>query len=436
MKNHSCVRRPLPTSFRPLLELLETRLTPTTFMVSNLNDAGADSLRQAILDSNAAPGANTIDFSVAGTIQLTSAALPGITDAVDIDGASAPGFSNAPVVELDAHGLAGLVFNSGSANSSLVSLSIVNAAGTGVTLGDSNITVMGNYIGLALDGSTIAANTGDGLQIDASLNDTIGGTEALDRNVISGNTLNGIFIPGGNSNATDNQIIGNFIGTDATGALARGNGADGILILDESSGNTIGGTAVGARNIISGNGGNGIDYITSAFNNTTINNYIGTDVTGTFAIGNKGFGVVHAGQLGETIGGPDPADQNVISGNLSGGIEASAGGLIVGPTQVLGNLIGTDHTGKNGMCPNQVNGHHQSWVPAPASVPATLSRSTPSPASRSMPAPPPFSAIPYSTTVRKASTWKTTAMSSRCHPRSSSTPWNRRDRSPAPLWSK
>ncbi len=61
-------------------------LTPlATFAVSNLNDSGRGSFRQAILDANAAPGADSIGFSVGGTITLAST-LPDITDDLTITG--------------------------------------------------------------------------------------------------------------------------------------------------------------------------------------------------------------------------------------------------------------------------------------------------------------------------------------------------------------
>jgi hypothetical protein len=335
--------------------LLETRLTPANFSVSSLADSGAGTLRQAILDSNGSAGPNTIDFSVAGIIQLTSGALPAITDPVTIDGTSAPGFASAPVVEIDANAFAGLAFNTGSANSSLVSLSIVNAAGNGVTLDDSGIVVAGNYLGLGLDGSTTHGNSGIGLAIEsASSNDTIGGTAAVDRNVISGNSSIGISVNG----ASGVQIVGNFIGTDATGTLARGNGGSGIVLTTGASSNTIGGTAAQDRNIISGNTGNGIDIETDATGIIVVNNRIGTDVTGAVALGNTQFGIaVGGGAHGNVIGGSNAADQNLISGNQGGGIElgASEESQASDSAEVIGNLIGTDNTGQNAL-PNRGNG--------------------------------------------------------------------------------
>src|SRR5947209_3909075 len=112
-------RRSARSRFRPFLETLEARATPATFLVSNLNDAGLGSLRQAILDANVTSAADLIDFSVAGTIPLTSGALPAVTAPVTLDGTSAPGFAGVPVVAIDAKGFGGLTFNTGSANSSL-----------------------------------------------------------------------------------------------------------------------------------------------------------------------------------------------------------------------------------------------------------------------------------------------------------------------------
>src|SRR6266567_5446080 len=122
MKN-TVSRRRSRTTFRPCLESLETRLTPTTYTVSSLADSGAGSLRAAITSANADSTADEIDFSVAGVIQLTSGALPAINNTVKIDGTTAPGFAGAPVVEIDNNGFAGLTNN--AAFSTIASLSIV-----------------------------------------------------------------------------------------------------------------------------------------------------------------------------------------------------------------------------------------------------------------------------------------------------------------------
>ncbi len=110
MKNTFHRRRSRPT-FRPRLESLETRLTPTTYTVSSLADSGAGSLRAAITSVNGDTSADVIDFSVAGVIQLTSGALPAITNTVKIDGTTAPNGAFIPVVEIDNHGFAGVTIS-------------------------------------------------------------------------------------------------------------------------------------------------------------------------------------------------------------------------------------------------------------------------------------------------------------------------------------
>ncbi|CEF49391.1 unnamed protein product [uncultured bacterium] len=289
------------------LESLETRVTPTTIPVSTLNDMGQGSLRQAIIDANFNPGPDTIEFTVAGTIQLTTGALPTITDTVKIDGRSAPGFLAAPVVEIDAHGFAGLFFEIGSNGSSLLSLAVGNANGAGVTLDDSNNNVAGNYIGLALDGSTTASNVGDGLVINSSsINNIIGGTSPLDRNVISGNTGDGITVSG----STRNQIVGNFIGPDASGLGGRGNGLDGILLTAGAAVNNVGGTIDAQRNIISCNAADGVSLEQGAHDNIILGNFIGTDVTGLAGLGN-GLDGVHADDAANNVIGNTVPVKNV-----------------------------------------------------------------------------------------------------------------------------
>ncbi|HQU45931.1 MAG TPA: DUF4214 domain-containing protein [Pirellulales bacterium] len=267
MKKPIPVRKSPRPTFRPSLECLEKRLTPSNYTVSSLADSGPGSLRAAITSVNGDDTPDVIDFSVAGAIKLTSGPLPAITNSVTIDGTSAPGFDNTPVVEIDNNGFAGLTIN--AQDSSLASLSIVNANGPGVTLtgytghlgsgGANDGTVVGNYIGLALDGS-IAANTGVGLFIDGATGETIGGTTPLDRNVISGNGAGGI--QAGSSGGGDymsEDILGNFVGTDPTGQAAAANQGNGITLFSGQGsfvgvgGTTVGGTDPGDANTIAFN---------------------------------------------------------------------------------------------------------------------------------------------------------------------------------------
>ncbi|HJT34392.1 MAG TPA: DUF4214 domain-containing protein [Pirellulales bacterium] len=286
MKKSIAVRKLGRRTFRPSLESLEARLTPSAYTVSTLADAGPGSLRAAITSVNGdnTYGNNTpdvIEFSVAGVIQLTSGPLPAITYPMKIDGTSAPGFAGAPVVEIDNNGFAGLTID--ASESRLASLSIVNANGPGVTLlgytglpnsqgGAIDATVVGNYIGLALDGS-VAANSGVGLFINGAPGDTIGGPTAADRNVISGNGGDGIQV----ESSGGASILGNFIGTDPTGKAAAANHGNGITTAtgidwNAVGGSTIGGTDPGDGNIIAFNTQYGV--VDSGYRNTISENSI------------------------------------------------------------------------------------------------------------------------------------------------------------------
>ncbi len=204
--------------------------------------------------------------------------------------------------------------------------------------------VEGNYIGTSITGTVGLGNDSDGVIINAAPGNTIGGTVAEARNVISGNSGRGVRVQG--IGATGNLFQGNYIGTDVTGTLDFGNSNDGIFISGGGS-NTIGGTTAGTRNIISGNNGNGIQI--TADGNLVQGNYIGVDVTGAARLGNgkpsldTGDGVFINGAATNTIGGTAAGAGNVISSNVSEGIEiidgASTGNV------VQGNFIGTDLTG-------------------------------------------------------------------------------------------
>lgn len=143
---------------------MENRSVPATFTVSNTDNLGLGSLRDAITSANESPGADSIVFTATGTGILGSP-LPNITDPVDINALSA---NTVPTFGINANGFAGLVLETGGTDSSIKGLSVGGAAGAGITLNGANITVANNYIGLALDGSTSLPNTGDGVKITSN----------------------------------------------------------------------------------------------------------------------------------------------------------------------------------------------------------------------------------------------------------------------------
>ena len=150
----------------------------------------------------------------------------------------------------------------------------------------------------------------------------------------------------GSSFAENNSILGNFIGTDVTGTRALGNYGSGITIGGEH--NTVGGQAAGARNVISGNVGGGV-FLGLGSSNTVQGNLIGTTATGTQDLGNTGDGIRLLNSSGNLIGGATAAARNIISGNEGSGISIEAISRFVGlganNNVVQGNFIGTDISG-------------------------------------------------------------------------------------------
>ena len=261
--------------------------TRQNFVVTNSNDHGAGSLRQAILDANATTGLDTITFNIPGsgvqTINLLIG-LPVITDPVIIDATSQPGFAGSPVVELNGlqAGSNASGFQITSGNCTIRGFIIGKfTGGAGILLSaNGGNTIQGNFIGTDSTG-TAGRNNNVGVSISsASNNNLIGGTTASARNVISANTFNGIAV-----GASNNQIQGNFIGTNANGTSALPNGIDGVNISGspQFTNNLVGGTAAGAGNVISGNQ-RGITLFSPG--NTVQGNFIGTDPTGTKSVGN------------------------------------------------------------------------------------------------------------------------------------------------------
>lgn len=202
----------------------------------------------------------------------------------------------------------------------------------GIAVRDGGNLLQGNWIGLVLDG-TAAGNGMDGVHFGDSPGGTlgtVGGTVAGARNVISSNGRDGIRIAAG----ADTLIQGNFIGTDPTGLLARGNGGYGIC--DGCLGgfrNTVGGIVEGAGNVISANALGGYD--TGTFDSVVQGNLVGLGFDGETLLGNFGVGVANA----DMVGGSDPLAGNWVSANTGDGL------LLGGFDVALGNRIGVTASG-------------------------------------------------------------------------------------------
>ena len=209
---------------------------------------------------------------------------------------------------------------------------------SGVLIDNDYNLVEGNYVGTDVTGTVALGNHSHGVAIGFGIDNAVGGTAVEARNVIAGNQGDGVQII--SANTTGNVVEGNFIGTDATGSRGLGNGSNGVEI-NLSTNNTVGGTAPGAGNLLSGNTGYGVAL--AGAGNRVEGNLIGTDFTGTLALGNGSFGTggVFLGAWNNTVGGTSAGARNVISGNSFYGIlvNTSSGNLM------QGNFIGTDITG-------------------------------------------------------------------------------------------
>jgi CSLREA domain-containing protein len=333
----------------------------TTFTVNSNNDVNDDacdaahcSLREAINAANANSGfTDTIAFSIGTGVQTIqpSSVLPQITDPVIIDGTTQPGFAGTPIIGLDGTNAGSSTSTHGlniTAGDSLVrGLVIYSFSGNGIHLAGDGTVIEGNYLGTNIAGTASSANR-YGIQI-LSANNTIGGTTASARNLISGNFLSGIFING--ASATGNQIQGNYIGLNAAGTSALPNEASGIVI-GSADVNFIGGTAAGAGNIISGNAQRGIS-LNNADSNQIQGNYIGVNAAGTAALPGQDYGVSIDASSNNLIGGTSAAARNIISGNTQNGIVIA--NLETSGNLVQGNYIGLNAAGTTSI-PNGQNG--------------------------------------------------------------------------------
>lgn len=260
----------------------------TTLTVTSNANGGAHTLRQAILDANVdvSPDPVRIIFSIgagAATIAPTSA-LPAITRPVVIDGTTQLNFAGVPLIEL---------------------------RGDSMPAGASGLVLSGH------SGSTVR-----GLVLNRFTSD------------VNGNGGFGIEIPAGSNG---HLIIGNYLGTDATGGVAAANSRGGLSIHGNDV--TVGGSTAAERNVIAGNGAFGI-LMLEGTGSIIMGNYFGLNAAGTAALptGDDLYVFDPAGQL--TIGGSEAGQGNVFASTGTAIDIHDAAGI-----DIRGNLIGTAASG-------------------------------------------------------------------------------------------
>ena len=278
------------------------------FLVTNTNDSGAGSLRQALLAAQVDPGPDEdrIVFNIAGGGTKTILPLSQL-----------PTLQGEPIT-ID-----------------------------GLTQGDSDCTSWPPTLRVEIRGTV--AGAADGLR-------AVGSGHVIQGLVIGGFAGDGIQLVGVAANG-DHWIRCNFIGTTPAGNAARPN-AQGVF-LDNTVGVRVGGDAVSDRNLISGNENSGVSVVGD--DNEVQGNFVGTDASATIAIANE-TGIRVAAGFGNQIGGPFGVGGNVVAGNLEAGIELT--GAPTTNTLVVGNWIGVN----SALAPNTPTTSASSWETLPPAI--------------------------------------------------------------------
>ena len=316
-------------------------------------------LRAAIQTANARTGADEILFEIGegGAHVITvSSPLPSLTGPTVFDGTTQPGYTDRPLITVRATGVSGDGFVLNQPDSAVLGLAVGGFGGAGIRMsGPGGGRVEASYVGVARNGTTPLPNS-QGIVVDGSPLNTIGGDEPEQGNVVSGNTGAGIVVRGAAS--TGVVVSGNRVGTTGDGTAALGNGAEGVLV-EGAPGVRIGGSSEAERNLIAGNATHGLRIEgAEAVGVSVLGNWIGLAADGTTALangtdatartGHHGISVVSAPNV--VIGGetatPGRAPGNVIAASAAHGVAIT--GIPDAPAdgaQVLGSLIGTDRSG-------------------------------------------------------------------------------------------
>lgn len=299
-------------------------------------------------DAVGVPGtAAVIAFNLPGAGPFTISPLsplPTLLNTVTIDATTQPGFTVVPIVEINGAGAGGPAVDGirmtgdGLSGQQIKGLVVNRFSGNGIViLGAGLVTVSTNYVGLNLQGTAAAPNALNGVLVQAGTLNTVGGSTGTAGNLIAGNGQNGISVA-----APSTRIQGNLIGfVNPSGTAAVPNGVDGIAFT-AGTGQSVGGSTSGFRNVISGNTRHGISLASGVTGASINGNTIGLNVLGTAKVPNGGSGIfLAAGADTSSIG---TTGGNIISGNTGSGLDLRSNG-----NTVRNNRIGTDSAGTAGL---------------------------------------------------------------------------------------
>ena len=325
-------------------------LLSETYTVTNTNDSGAGSLRQALSEAASHAGPDTVVFNIpagatghnadSGTWTIQPASGYELGDATFLDGASQAAFIGGdpnplgPEIVLDGSVVGTATgLNIMGDDCRIVELVIHSFEYDQIRIHADGNTIAGCYIGTGSSGTERFAQSRSGISLFSAHHNTIGGEDEADRNIISGCVYNGMRL----SESNYNEILGNYIGLNATGTDTLSNSIG--IYMSQSNRCTI-----GPSNVVSGNQDNGFEIIAGSDSNAVTGNCIGTDPEGVLSFGNGYNGIrLAGGSAYNRIGGTAETERNCISGNESSGISIT--GSSTEYNRVTGNHVGTDITG-------------------------------------------------------------------------------------------
>ncbi len=367
-----------------IVTLITTFVSAATFTVTNTNDTGPGSLRQAILDANATPGADVIAFNITGggphIITPSTGGLPSIDEEVTINGYSQPGATQGPIATRTIQivlsgatagaGASGLLVNANNVTISGLAIHSFVQNGISVLNGVDNLFFWGNFIGTTQAGLVDNGNGNHGINLGeggpGGSNAVVVGTnsdgsgDADEGNLISGNNQDGIL----GWTITNSVFSGNYLGSDRNGTGTFGNSRNGIILTVNSNNNRIGTDGNGVTdllemNLIQLNGGRGIHIFANSNNNSIAGNTVGLN-SANVAAGNGSHGIEIFNSSNNRIG-IDPthansaAEVNVVSSNTGAGIFLSATDFFGFDFNTVGNIVAGNFIGTTSANLNRGN---------------------------------------------------------------------------------